>query len=202
MRGPSLAPRGPRHSSPDLLQPLPPGPSRLHAHHQSVASQRWVPTSSSGCVECKMRARALDGSCCSSALPLPAQNTLPSPPSTGPQWAPGASQDPPDPQQILSGLSPGQAGAMGPVAWPPRGGGTGHPAQSRAGPGGIHRASASDLLPDRSQGRLGGMLRAPSLASVSLGGVPCPQLPRLPFPALPLQQKGQPGFLERAFYLE
>lgn len=195
MRGPSLAPRGPRHSSPDLLQPLPPGPSRLHAHHQCLASQRWVPTSSSGCVECKMRAPALDSSCCSSALPLPAQNTLPSPPTRGPQ-------DHPDPQQILSGLSPGQAGAMGPVAWPPRGGGTGHPAQSGAGPGGIHRASASDLLPDRSQGRLGGMLRAPSLASVSLGGVPCPQVPRLPFPALPLQQKGQPGFLERAFYLE
>lgn len=201
MGGPSLAPRGPKHSSPDLLQPLPPGPSRLHAHHQFVASQRWVPTSSSGWVECEMRALALNGSCCSSALPLPAQNTLPSPPTTGPWWAPRVSQDHPDPQQILSGLFPGQAGAMGPVAWPPREG-TGHPAQSRAGPGGIHRASASDLLPDRSQGRLGDMLRAPSLTSVSLGGVPCPQVPRLPFPALPLQQKGQPGFLERTFYLE
>lgn len=43
----------------------------------------------------------------------------------GPRQAPGASQDHPDSQQILSNLSSHQAGAMRPVARPPRGGGTG-----------------------------------------------------------------------------
>lgn len=47
---PSLAPR-PRHFTPDFLLPSHQGPSRLQ-HSPSVRGpQRWLPTSSSGCVE-------------------------------------------------------------------------------------------------------------------------------------------------------
>lgn len=200
MGGPSLAPRGPRRSSPDLLQPLPPGPSRLHAHHQAVASQRWVPTSSSGCVECKMRAARQLGFIGTSAS-CPEHPAQPS--HMGPRRAPGASQDHPDSQQILSGLSSRQAGAMRPVARPPRGGGTGHPAQSRAGPGGIRRASASVFLPDRCLGkRWGGDAQGPLSHVCEPWGCPVSPGAQASFPSPTLVAEGPAWFLETAFYLE